>query len=162
MATHVLPSHLQHFEARELSRSWPWMRYLVPVGRVLLALLFLVSGLGHFSSGMIRYASSQGVPAASVLVPLAGVLALAGGLSVAVGFWTRIGALLLVAFLVPVTLTMHAFWNVADPTMHQIQQIMFMKNLSMLGGALLVAYFGAGPVSLDERTERPSERAAIP
>ena len=162
MATHVLPSHLQHFEARELSRSWPWMRYFVPVGRVFLALIFIVSGLENFSSGTIRYAASQGVPLASVLVPLAGVLALIGGLSVAVGFWTRIGALLLVVFLVPVTLTMHAFWGVADPMMHQMQQINFLKNLSMLGAALLVAYFGAGPISVDARTERPGERAATP
>jgi putative oxidoreductase len=109
MTTHVLPSQLQHFEARELSRSWPWTRYLVPVGRVFLALMFIMAGPAHFSSEMIRYAALQGVPAASVLVPLAGIIAFVGGLSLALGFWTRIGALLLVVFLVPVTLTMHAF-----------------------------------------------------
>ncbi len=161
MTTHVLPSHLQRFEARELSQSWPWTRALVPIGRVFLALIFVLSGLGHFSSGTIRYAASAGVPAAGVLVPLAGILAIAGGLSVATGFWARIGALLLVVFLVPVTLTMHAFWAVSDPMMRQIQQLMFLKNVSMLGGALLLMYFGAGPISFDAPGERPGERAPV-
>ena len=58
---------------------------------------------------------------------------------------------MLVAFLVPVTLSMHAFWAVKDPMMAQMQFAMFMKNLGLLGGALLVAHFGAGPYSLDAR-----------
>jgi putative oxidoreductase len=49
---------------------------------------------------------------------------------------------------------MHAFWAVPDPIMAGIQQAMFMKNLSMLGGALLLTYFGAGPISLDARYGR--------
>jgi putative oxidoreductase len=53
-----------------------------------------------------------------------------------------------------VTLMMHNFWAIADPQMAQLQQGMFMKNLSMLGGALLIAHFGAGPVSLDARSGR--------
>jgi putative oxidoreductase len=57
---------------------------------------------------------------------------------------------------------MHAFWNVPDPMMRQIQMAFFMKNLAMLGGALLVAYWGAGPVSLDERAEqRPVREATV-
>jgi putative oxidoreductase len=57
----------------------------------------------------------------------------------------------LVAFLIPVTLMMHNFWAVKDAMMAQVQMAMFMKNLSMLGGALAFFYFGAGPVSLDAR-----------
>lgn len=57
---------------------------------------------------------------------------------------------------------MHAFWNVPNPMMRQIQMAMFMKNVAMLGGALLVAYWGAGPVSLDERAERRPVHEAIP
>ena len=68
---------------------------------------------------------------------------------------TRAGARLLVAFLVPVTLAMHAFWAVPDPMMRMMQQAFFMKNLGLLGGA----YFGAGPVSLDERARRPVQEA---
>jgi putative oxidoreductase len=105
----------------------------------------------HFSSKTIAYAASQGVPLASIAVPLSGVLALAGGLSILLGFRARIGAWLLVAFLAAVTPMMHNFWTVTDPMMHQMQFIMFMKNVSMLGGALLITQFGAGPWSLDQR-----------
>jgi putative oxidoreductase len=89
------------------------------------------------------------VPWANILVPIAGVLALLGGLSVLLGFKARWGAWLLVFFLVPVSVMMHAFWAVKDPTMAQMQLVNFMKNITMLGGALLVVYFGAGPVSVD-------------
>lgn len=60
-------------------------------------------------------------------------------------------------FLVPVTLMMNKFWTVSDAMMAQIQMILFMKNVSMLGGALLISHFGAGPLSLDAR--RRVERA---
>jgi putative oxidoreductase len=129
-------------------------RYLVLAGRILFAGIFLMAPLGHFTPQMIGYAAQQGVPAAGLLVPASGVLALAGALSIAFGYRARIGAWLIVAFLVPVTITMHNFWAVSDPMMFQLQFSMFMKNVSMLGGALLIAHFGAGPLSLDaERKE---------
>ena len=109
----------------------------------------------------IGYAAQQGVPLAALLVPASGLLALAGGLSILAGYHARIGAWLLVLFLVPVTLTMHRFWEISEPTMAQMQQAMFFKNLSMLGGALLIAHFGAGPLSFDARTKaRASQRAS--
>jgi len=127
------------------------VRYLVPVGRVLYSLIFLMTILGHFSAGYIGYATQQGVPAAGLLVPLSGLIAIAGGLSIALGYKAKIGAWLIVIFLVPVTFAMHNFWAVSDPMMRGIQTAMFMKNLSMLGAALLIAYFGSGPLSLDAR-----------
>ena len=66
----------------------------------------------------------------------------------------KIGAWLIVLFLTLVTLTMHKFWAVADPMMAQVQMINFMKNVAMLGGALLLSQFGAGPWSLDARRSR--------
>jgi putative oxidoreductase len=105
----------------------------------------------HFSRQTIAYAASQGVPLASIAVPLSGVLALAGGLSILLGYRAKIGAWLLILFLAAVTPMMHNFWTVADPMMHQMQFIMFMKNLSMLGGALFISQSGAGPWSLDAR-----------
>ena len=131
------------------------MRYIPLVGRVLYAAIFVSSSFFHFSSQAIGYASQAGVPLAGLLVPLSGVIALAGGLSIMLGYRAKIGAWLLVLFLVPVTPTMHNFWAVADPMMSQMQFAMFMKNLSMLGGALLIAYFGAGPLSLDARASYP-------
>jgi putative oxidoreductase len=125
--------------------------YLVPLGRLFFAAIFLMSGPGHFSSQMIDHARQAGVPAADVLVPISGVLAILGGLSVLLGYKARFGAWLLIIFLVPVTLMMHKFWGIADPTQAMIQRVMFMKNVSMLGGALMLTYFGAGPFSLDAR-----------
>ena len=127
------------------------MRYVVLVGRVLYSGIFLMTILGHFSQGYIGYATQQGVPAAGLLVPLSGIIAIAGGLSVALGYKAKIGAWLLVIFLIPVTLAMHNFWAVTDPMMRGVQIAMFMKNLSMLGAALLITYFGSGPLSLDTR-----------
>src|SRR5262249_40129373 len=97
------------------------------------------------------YAASQGVPLAPLAVPLSGVLCLVGGASVLLGYKARFGAALLALFLIPVTLMMHRFWAIPDPAAAQIQQIMFMKNVAMLGGAFLIMYFGAGPISFDAR-----------
>lgn len=132
------------------------MKYFVVVGRFLFSLIFVLSTPGHFTQATIGFAASHGVPMASVMVPLSGVLALVGGLSVMVGYRARLGALALIAFLVPVTLAMHNFWAVADPMASMMQRIMFEKNLSMLGGAMLIVYFGAGPLSLDERVSARS------
>ncbi len=123
------------------------------LGRLLFALIFLMSAPMHFSGPIIAYAASQGVPLASIAVPLSGVIALAGGLSILLGYRARIGAWLIVLFLAAVTPMMHNFWTVADPMMHQMQFIMFMKNLSMLGGALFISQTGAGPWSLDARAK---------
>jgi putative oxidoreductase len=134
------------------------MRSLALAGRVAFGAIFLLTAVGHFSPQTIGYAAQQGIPFAGFLVPASGLLAFAGGLSVILGYHARLGAWLLVAFLVPVTLTMHAFWAVQDPMMAQMQQAMFMKNLSMIGGALIIAYFGAGPLSLDARRAVPVTR----
>lgn len=83
------------------------------------------------------------------MVPFSGVLALAGGISIVIGYKAKWGVWLIVFFLVPVILIMHAFRKVTDPMQHIITMTMFMKNLSMLGGALIIAYFGSGPLSLD-------------
>jgi len=125
------------------------MSYLVLVGRMLYALIFVMAGPGHFTANTIAYAASKGVPLASIAVPLSGIISLAGGLSIALGYRAKWGGWLIVLFLVPVTVMMHDFWAMTDPNMAQLQQIMFMKNLSMLGAALLIAHFGSGPLSVD-------------
>jgi putative oxidoreductase len=110
---------------------------------------FIIASGQHFTPEGIAAAASHHVPWPHVLVPLAGLIALAGGLSVLLGFHTRAGAWLLVSFLVPVTVMMHNFWAVSDAAAAQIERAMFMRNVTMLGGALLISYFGAGPLSLD-------------
>lgn len=127
------------------------MVYLVPLGRFLYSAIFLMTLFGHFSAGYIGYAAQAGVPAPGLLVPLSGVIAILGGLSITLGYKAKIGGWLIVLFLVPVTFKMHAFWAVTDPMMHGMQLAMFWKNVSMLGAALLITHFGAGPLSLDAR-----------
>jgi putative oxidoreductase len=113
-----------------------------------------MAGSNHFSKQTIAFAAAQGVPFASFAVPLSGVLALAGGLSILLGYRAKLGAWLIVLFLIPVTLLIHRFWGVTDPMMQQTQMVMFMKNVAILGGALLISQFGAGPFSLDARRSR--------
>ena len=113
------------------------------MGRILFSLLFLYSAPHHFSADTISYAAAQGVPAASVLVPASGILSFAGAISIVLGYKARVGGWLIVLFLLLVTFYMHNFWTIADPAMHQMQMAMFMKNISMLGGALIIAYFGS-------------------
>jgi putative oxidoreductase len=125
------------------------MRYAVLAGRQLFSIIFIVASAGHFSRGAIESAARHGVRLPGLLVPVSGVIALVGGLSVLLGFQTRIGAALLVIFLVPVTVMMHNFWTSTDPLTHQMEQAMFLKNVTMLGGALVIVYVGAGPLSLD-------------
>jgi len=127
------------------------MPYIVVVGRVLFSALFILASLSHFSSGAIGYAASQGVPFASFLVPVSGLLSLFGGLSILLGYKAKKGAWLLVIFLIPVTFMMHPFWGLTDPMTAGIQKAMFMKNLSMLGAALLITHFGSGPMSLSKK-----------
>ena len=124
---------------------------IVFLGRLLFALIFIMSGPRHFMSQTIAYAAAQGVPMASIAVPLSGLLAILGGLSILLGYRARIGAWLIALFLHGVTPMLHKFWGVTDPMMHQMQFIMFMKNVSMLGGALLISQLGSGPWSLDAR-----------
>jgi putative oxidoreductase len=127
---------------------------LVLAGRILFSFIFIMGGMNLFSRQTIGFAAAQGVPLANLAVPLAGVIAILGGLSVALGYHARLGAWLIVLFLVPVTLMMHKFWGIADPAVAQMQMVNFMKNVSMLGGALIISQVGAGPFSLDSRAGR--------
>lgn len=126
------------------------MKLLVPIGRVLFSLIFISTILTNFTSGAIHAAAAQGVPLATVVVPLSGILACAGGVMVLLGYRARFGAFLLLLFLVPVTLVMHDFWNVTDAAQRMMQRANFLKNAALAGATLLIMYFGAGPLSLDD------------
>lgn len=119
------------------------------IGRVLLALIFVVSGYGKIGGfdGTAAYMASKGLPLVSVLLVLTIIVELGGGLMIMLGVKARIAATALFLFLIPVTAIFHGFWAV-DAASAQMQQIMFMKNVAIMGGLLLVAAFGAGPYSL--------------
>jgi putative oxidoreductase len=130
------------------------MQAFAPIGRIMFSLIFLLSVPNHFKHETVAYAAAAGVPLAHVAVPLAGLIALIGGLSLALGFHARVGAIALLLFLVPVTLFMHKFWGLSDAGKAQMQMINFMKNVALMGGALFFAYAGAGAYSLDARAHR--------
>jgi putative oxidoreductase len=117
-------------------------------GRVLLALLFLLAGVGKLGAynATAAYMSSVGVPAS--LLPAVIAVELLGSLAIIVGWKTRAVALLLAGFSLVTALVFHK--NFAD----QIQMIMFLKNMSIAGGFLLLVALGAGPLSLDRRFAR--------
>jgi putative oxidoreductase len=129
------------------------MPALAPIGRVLLSLIFLFALPGHFKHEMIAHARDAGVPLANV----AGIIAFAGGLMVALGFHARIGAVLLIVFLLPVTLFMHKFWGMSDPQLQQMQMVNFLKNLGLIGASAFIVYAGAGAYSLDAKAGRIGE-----
>jgi putative oxidoreductase len=116
-----------------------------PVGRILLALMFLLAGLNKISgyAGMQGYMESMGVPGA--LLPLVIALEVLGGIMLILGWHTRLTAFLLAGFTLLATLIFHS--NLGDQT----QMLFFMKNLSIAGGLLLVVSHGAGPYSIDNR-----------
>ena len=122
------------------------MRYLVALERVFYSLIFIAGGPGHFSHQEIAYAALRGVPIATILLPVSGIMAIVGGLSILLGFHGKVGAWLLALLLVPVTFMMHNFWAVKDPIMLQFQMAMFLKNISMFGAALFFTQVGTGPL----------------
>jgi putative oxidoreductase len=128
--------------------------YLVLIGRQLFAMIFMLASAGHFTPAKIALAAAHGVPMPTVLVPISGVIALLGGLSVLFGYRARLGGCLLVVFLVPVTLFMHNFWAAPDAAMFRLQLLQFARNLVLLGCACQLVRVGAGSLSLDAMMER--------
>jgi putative oxidoreductase len=113
------------------------------IGRILFAAVFVISGLTiHLLQARqgIEYARMYKVPIPEIGVPLTGILAVLGGLSVAFGVWGDLGALFITAFLVLITPLMHAFWRETDEMQKQAQMTNFMKNFALLGGALVLFY----------------------
>lgn len=130
----------------------PYEAYLPLLGRILLAAIFLMSGLNKIMNpqGTQQYMASMGLTTATTFFYLGAiVLEVGGALSLLLGYWTRIGATALIVFMIPTTLIFHA--NFAD----QNQMTHFMKNLAMIGGLLYAWSYGPGAISLDARLGVP-------
>jgi uncharacterized membrane protein YphA (DoxX/SURF4 family) len=112
------------------------------LGRILFGGYFLMNAFNHFkNAGMLSsYAQSKGVPAPKLAVIVSGVLLLIGGLSVLFGLYPTIGAVALILFLVPVSFIMHAYWKIQDQQMNMVERVNFMKNLALVGAALLLLF----------------------
>ena len=124
------------------------------LGRVLLCTIFLLSAVGmkipKFSDTADMMAH-HGIPMAKFMLVGAIVFELAGTLSVVLGYKPRIGATLLLIFLVLATYYFHDFWDKTDPKEVEQQMTHFLKNLGLMGAMLLIIANGTGPMSLDER-----------
>jgi putative oxidoreductase len=119
------------------------MDVIVLIGRILFAFLFLSSGVSHFTQRqvMAQYAGAKRVPSPMAAVLGGGVLLLAGGLSILLGIWPDLGALLLVAFLVPTALLMHNFWTETDPQGRMNETVQFSKDIALAGAAIMLFAF---------------------
>jgi uncharacterized membrane protein YphA (DoxX/SURF4 family) len=113
------------------------------LGRILFVYVFVTAGWGVHLRGRaqgVAYAKNYNVPMAELGVPLTGVMAILGGISIVLGVWGDLGALLIAAFLLLITPFMHAYWKETDPMQKGLQQAMFNKNTALLGGALVLFY----------------------
>ena len=109
-------------------------------GRVLFALLFVSSGVNHFTqnAAMTGYAKYKKIPMAKISVYVSGLMLVLGGIYIALGFYADLGALLLAIFLIPTAFLMHAFWKESDATARLNERIAFFKDLSLAGAALII------------------------
>jgi putative oxidoreductase len=122
------------------------------IGRSLIALLFLMAGASKLANlaGTAGYIASGGLPAPMLLATAVGAFEVLAGLMLLLGWQARAAAIALAVFTVAASVLFHAFWSV-PAEQQMVQQLMFMKNIAVTGGLLVVAALGAGPWSLDER-----------
>ena len=122
------------------------------IGRILVAAIFLWSGIGKIGgfAGTAGYMASKGLPMAEVLLVITILVEVGASILIIIGYQTRLAALALLLWMIPVTLIFHAFWAVpADQV--QMQMINFFKNLGLMGAMLLLIGFGPGVYSVDRR-----------
>jgi putative oxidoreductase len=121
-------------------------------GRILLAAIFVISGYNKIAGfdGLVGAIGSKGLPVPQILAVLTIALELGGGLLLVIGYRVRLVAILFFLWLIPTTLIFHKFWGI-DAAQVQNQMNHFLKNVSIMGAMLLVAAFGAGAWSLDDK-----------
>ena len=122
------------------------------IARILLAAIFISAGFSKLFGfdGTVAYIASKGLPAPVVLAALTVALEVLGGIAIAIGYKARVAGFLLGGFTILAAFIFHNFWAVPADQAY-LQNIMFMKNLSMAGGLFLVTVFGAGSLSVDEK-----------
>ena len=128
--------------------------YVTLVGRVLIGLIFVMSGINKIADpqGTQQYMTAMGITTATTFLYAGAVfLEVAGGLSLLLGVWAKWGATALILFMIPTTLIFHT--NFVD----QNQTIHFLKNLAMMGGLLYVAIYGSGRLSVDRGASRSNQ-----
>ena len=148
-----LPAHLREMHM-DVQRDWA-----VLLGRVLLAAIFIISGFGKLTGfeGTVEHIAQKGLPMPQVLAGISILIELGAGVAMLLGWKTRWAALAFVVFLIVVSPIFHGFWAV-PPEQAMAQQINFMKNMSILGGMLVLFAFGPGRYSVDQTPEVGARR----
>ena len=125
------------------------------VGRLLMAVLFLPAGISKIAgfAGTVGYIASKGVPLPDVAAIIAIIIEVVGGIALILGFKTRWAALALAAFTLVATVMFHNYWTL-PAEQQMMQQLMFMKNIAVIGGLLTLAAWGAGAWSVDGKSSR--------
>ncbi len=127
---------------------------LAVLGRLMVSTIFLLSAVGNKIPNFNKVAETMGdvgIPYPKVMLVGAIIFLIAGSLSIILGYQARIGATLLLVFLVLATYFFHNFWDISDPKVKQEQMIQFLKNLGLMGAMLLLVANGPGPMSLDHK-----------
>jgi putative oxidoreductase len=132
------------------------------LGRVLVAMIFLVAGLGKIPNfeQTVQYMTAQGFPLAPVFLFPAIFVEVIGGLMILVGLRARLASGLLFLYLIPLTVVFHGFWSLSGVE-RQMQFGNFLKNLAIMGGLLGIVAYGAGAISIDRWLERRRAKARI-
>ena len=124
------------------------------IGRILIVALFLPAGLSKMAGfeGTLGYFASLGIPAPTFALAATIVIEVVGSIALLIGFQTRLVAIIMALFTLAAAVTGHAFWAApADAAF--IAQLLFFKNIAVMGGLLVLASAGAGGFSIDGRKE---------
>ena len=123
------------------------------LARLLIAILFIPAGLMKIPGfdATAAYMAAKGLPLVTVLLVLTILIEAGGGLLILLGWRAREAALILFLFLIPVTVIFHGFWTIEDAAARMNEQRAFMKNLAIMGGVLMIAALGPGPLSLGRK-----------
>ena len=126
------------------------MEIVTLIGRILFCIVILNSARNHLTrvSMLSQYSASKHVPAPKLMVVVTGLMLLLGGLSILLGVWVKVGAALVVLFLVPTAFIMHNYWTISDPMSRGNDQGHFLKDIGLAGGALMFLAFGTGALSV--------------
>lgn len=138
-----------------------YKHYVPLIGRILLALIFIAMGYSKLTdlSGTTQFIASAGLPLPGLVALLVGAFEVAAGIAIVVGFQVRIVGLFVALFTLATSFVFHAYW--AAPAEQQyIEYLMFLKNLSIAGGMLLISALGAGPLSVASKVQEHAIRRA--
>ncbi|MCI0382361.1 MAG: DoxX family protein [Chlamydiae bacterium] len=127
-----------------------WQNLFILISRLCIASLYIWAASAKLANwrGTIAYMQSKNFPLIVLSLPIAIILQIGGGVLVALGFYTRVGALILILFTIPATIKMHDFWNLSGE-MRTIEKTFFMKDVAIIGGLLLLLIFGPGNLSIN-------------